>query len=69
MPKETTAAHTCSSFLLPGRQIKLAKSAADSARPQIQAGELRDTPVPGFLCKVIPAGRRCSCSSNGPTLS
>jgi hypothetical protein len=27
-------------------------------RPQAQAVELRDTLVPGFLCKITPAGRK-----------
>lgn len=39
-------------------KIKLTKSAVDAARPQAHAVELRDTVVPGFLCKVTPAGRK-----------
>ncbi|RMO08306.1 Integrase [Pseudomonas cichorii] len=39
-------------------KIKLTKSAVDAARPQAQAIELRDTLVPGFLCKITPAGRK-----------
>ena len=39
-------------------KIKLTKSAVDAAQPQAQAVELRDTMVPGFLCKVTPAGRK-----------
>ena len=39
-------------------KIKLTKSAVDAAQPQAQAVELRDTLVPGFLCKITPAGRR-----------
>ncbi len=39
-------------------RIKLTKSAVDAAQPQAQAVELRDTLVPGFLCKVTPAGRK-----------
>ncbi len=39
-------------------KIKLTKSAVDAAQPQAQAIELRDTLVPGFLCKVTPAGRK-----------
>jgi hypothetical protein len=35
-------------------KLKLTKSAVDTAQPQAQAVELRDTLVPGFLCKVIP---------------
>ena len=32
------------------------KSAVDAAQPQDKAVELRDTVVPGFLCKITPAG-------------
>lgn len=39
-------------------KIKLTKSVIDAATPQAQAVELRDTLVPGFLCKVTPAGRK-----------
>ncbi|XOV83522.1 MAG: tyrosine-type recombinase/integrase [bacterium] len=39
-------------------KIKLTKSAVDAAKPQAQPIELRDTLVPGFLCKVTPAGRK-----------
>ena len=39
-------------------RIKLTKSAVDAAQPQAQAVELRDTLVPGFLCKITPAGRK-----------
>jgi len=39
-------------------KIKLTKSAVDAAQPQAQPIELRDTLVPGFLCKVTPAGRK-----------
>ncbi|HBO3058547.1 DUF4102 domain-containing protein [Pseudomonas aeruginosa] len=39
-------------------KIKLTKSAVDAAQPQAQAVKLRDTLVPGFLCKVTPAGRK-----------
>lgn len=39
-------------------KIKLTKSAVDAALPQAQAIELRDTLVPGFLCKITPAGRK-----------
>jgi hypothetical protein len=35
-------------------KIKLTKTAVDSAQPV----ELRDTVVPGFLCKITPAGRK-----------
>ena len=37
-------------------KIKLTKSAVDAAQPQAQPVELRDTLVPGFLCKITPAG-------------
>jgi len=33
-------------------RIKLTKSAVDAAKPQAQAFELRDTVLPGFLCKI-----------------
>ena len=39
-------------------KIKLTKSAVDAAQPQAQAVELRDTLMPGFLCKITPAGRK-----------
>ncbi len=39
-------------------KIKLTKSAVDAAQPQTQAVELRDTLVPGFLCKITPSGRK-----------
>ncbi|WP_207389738.1 tyrosine-type recombinase/integrase [Stutzerimonas kirkiae] len=39
-------------------KIKLTKSAVDAARPQAQTVELRDTILPGFMCKVTPAGRK-----------
>ncbi|PJL68917.1 integrase [Stenotrophomonas maltophilia] len=39
-------------------KIKLTKTAVDAAQPQAKAIELRDTVVPGFLCKVTPAGRK-----------
>jgi len=39
-------------------KIKLTKSAVDAAQAQAQPVELRDTLVPGFLCKVTPAGRK-----------
>ncbi|ERV78219.1 TPA: tyrosine-type recombinase/integrase [Pseudomonas aeruginosa] len=39
-------------------KIKLTKSAVDAAQPQAQPIELRDTLVPGFLCKITPAGRK-----------
>ena len=39
-------------------KIKLTKSAVGAAQPQAEAVELRDTLVPGFLCKITPAGRK-----------
>ena len=39
-------------------KIQLTKSAVDAAQPQAEAVELRDTLVPGFLCKITPAGRK-----------
>lgn len=39
-------------------KIKLTKTVVDAARPQSTDVELRDTLVPGFLCKVTPAGRK-----------
>jgi hypothetical protein len=39
-------------------KIKLTKSAVGAAQPQAQAVELRDTLVPGFLCKITPSGRK-----------
>ncbi|MBH2534041.1 integrase arm-type DNA-binding domain-containing protein [Serratia marcescens] len=39
-------------------KIKLTKTAVDAAQPQAQAVELRDTVVPGFLCKITPTGRK-----------
>ncbi len=39
-------------------KIKLTKSAVDAAQPQDKAVELRDTVVPGFMCKITPAGRK-----------
>lgn len=39
-------------------KIKLTKPAVDAAQPQAQAVELRDTLVPGFLCKITPAGSK-----------
>ncbi len=39
-------------------KIKLTKIAVESGQPQAKDVELRDTVVPGFLCKVTPTGRR-----------
>ena len=38
--------------------IKLTKSVVDTARATARDYEIRDTIVPGFLCKVTPAGRK-----------
>lgn len=38
-------------------KIKLTESTIDAAQPQAQAFELRDTVIPGFLCKVPQTGR------------
>lgn len=48
-------------------KIKLTTSAVDAAQPQAQAIELRDTAVPGLMCKVTPAAARRSCSSSART--
>ncbi len=37
---------------------KLTKSVVDSARPSTRDYEIRDTIVPGFFCKITPAGRK-----------
>ena len=39
-------------------KMKLTKTVVDAAQPQSTDVELRDTLVPGFLCKVTPAGRK-----------
>ncbi len=39
-------------------KIKLTKSVVDAAQAQACDVELRDTIVPGFLCKVTPTGRK-----------
>ena len=39
-------------------KIKLTKTAVETAQPAVRAFELRDTVVPGFLCKVTPKGRK-----------
>ncbi len=39
-------------------KTKLTKTAVETAQPEAQAVELRDTLVPGFLCKITPAGRK-----------
>lgn len=39
-------------------KIKLTKTVVEAAQPQSADVELRDTLVPGFLCKVTPAGRK-----------
>jgi len=39
-------------------KIKLTKTAVESAVPTEKDYELRDTIVPGFLCKVTAQGRK-----------
>ncbi|MGJ7489534.1 tyrosine-type recombinase/integrase [Variovorax sp. ZT4R33] len=39
-------------------KMKLTKKVIDAAQPQSTDVELRDTLVPGFLCKVTPSGRK-----------
>ncbi|EYS85695.1 integrase [Cupriavidus sp. SK-4] len=39
-------------------KIKLPKSVVDAAKAQTSDFELRDTIVPGFICKVTPTGRK-----------
>jgi len=39
-------------------KIKLTKTVVEATQPQEIAIEPRDTIVPGFLCKITPAGRR-----------
>lgn len=46
-------------------KIKLTKSAVDAAQPQAQPVELRDTLVPGFLCKITPAGHKPALGQYG----
>jgi len=48
-------------------KIKLTKTAVETAQPQAQDIELRDTVVPGFLCKITPAAAGYSCSSTART--
>ena len=38
--------------------IKLTKSVVDTARPATRDYEIRDTIIPGFFCKITPAGRK-----------
>ena len=38
--------------------LKLTKTAVETARPEARDYELRDTTLPGFICKVTPAGRK-----------
>lgn len=48
-------------------KIKLTKPAVDAAKPQAQPIELRDTLIPGFLCKIHLPVAKSSCSSTGRT--
>ena len=38
--------------------IKLTKNVVDTAKPAARDYEIRDTIVPGFMCKITPAGRK-----------
>ena len=38
--------------------IKLTKSVVDTAKPTARDYEIRDTIIPGFFCKITPAGRK-----------
>ena len=38
--------------------MKLTKSAVDTAQPDSRDYEIRDTIIPGFFCKITPAGRK-----------
>ena len=38
--------------------LKLTKTAVETAKPEPRDYELRDTVLPGFLCKVTPTGRK-----------
>ena len=48
-------------------KIKLTKTAVEAAQPQAKDIELRDTVVPGFLCKITPTGRRVFMPSTART--
>ncbi len=37
---------------------KLAKTVVHAAKPEGRSYELRDRLTPGFLCKVMPSGRK-----------
>ena len=37
---------------------KLTKSVVDTAKPAARDYEIRDTTIPGFFCKITPAGRK-----------
>lgn len=39
-------------------KIKLTKTVVDTAKPQSLDLEMRDTLIPGFLCKITPTGRK-----------
>jgi hypothetical protein len=39
-------------------KVKLTKTTVDAATAGVQDVELRDTPVPGFMCKVTPTGHK-----------
>lgn len=46
--------------------MKLTKSAVDFARPEARDYELRDSIIPGFFCKITPAGRKVFKLSAAP---
>ncbi|HEY1459247.1 MAG TPA: Arm DNA-binding domain-containing protein, partial [Casimicrobiaceae bacterium] len=39
-------------------KVRLTKSIVEAAQPSSRDAELRDTLVPGFLCKITPTGRK-----------
>ncbi len=45
--------------------LKLTKTAVETARPEARDYERPDTTLPGFICKVTPAERKCSCCPTG----
>lgn len=45
-------------------KIKFTKTAVEAAQPQAKDVELRDTVVPGFLCKITPGVSRPRASGS-----
>lgn len=41
-------------------KLKLTKTVADTAAPEAEEYQIRDTTIPGFLLKITPAGRKMS---------